>query len=376
MEFYELLGVRKSAAAAEIRRAYQKLARRLHPDLNPGDPVSAERFRAATRAFEVLSDAQRRAAYDRGERPAPPPPPVSAFGFEGFDFSISVHGHQSTTFGDLFSEVFERRHAAGSDGQSERGTDIHLNERLTFDESRHGTERAVTVTRRERCRECEGLGSRSAAESPCLRCEGTGSSRAARGHMVFSRPCVDCGGTGLRRASGCPSCAGSGLETHSEIVRVRIPPGVGDGSRVRIAGKGNSGMRGGEPGDLLITMHVSPHQLFRRDGDDLHVTVPVAIHEAALGARIDVPTPDGPARLRVPPGSQSGQRFHLRSRGMPSIGDGRRGDLVVEIQLVLPKTLDERSKELLREFGRLNEGDVRREPDGSPASPRDSRTTS
>jgi molecular chaperone DnaJ len=177
--------------------------------------------------------------------------------------------------------------------------------------------------------------------------------------MVFSRSCPGCGGTGQQRPRACEPCGGSGQVTRSEAVQIRLPPGVSDGERVRVPGKGHAGLSGGEPGDLYVTVQVSPHPLYRREGDDLHITVPIAIHEAALGARIDVPTPDGGARVRVPPGTQSGQRLRLRERGAPSIRDGRRGDLVVELKLVLPKLLDERSKELLREFGRINGENVR-----------------
>jgi molecular chaperone DnaJ len=177
--------------------------------------------------------------------------------------------------------------------------------------------------------------------------------------MVFSRSCSACAGTGQQRPRPCEPCGGTGQETRSETIKVAIPAGVTEGDRVRVPGKGNAGLRGGAPGDLYITAHVAPHPLFRREGDDLHLVVPIAIHEAALGARVDIPTPEGPARLRVPPGTQSGQRFRLRERGMTSTRDGRRGDLVVEVRLMLPRLLDERSKELLREFGRINGESVR-----------------
>jgi len=182
--------------------------------------------------------------------------------------------------------------------------------------------------------------------------------------MVFSQRCAACEGTGRARPHVCGGCGASGLETRAETVQVAIPAGVADGDQVRVAGKGHAGARGGVPGDLLVTVHVAPHEVFRRSGQDLHVVVSLAIHEAALGARIEVPTPDGPARLRVPPGTQSGQRFRVRERGVPSPVDGTRGDLFVEMRLMLPAVLDERSKELLREFGRLNSEDVRVQ--GSP----------
>jgi molecular chaperone DnaJ len=179
--------------------------------------------------------------------------------------------------------------------------------------------------------------------------------------MVFSKPCGVCGGSGRQRQTRCPTCAGQQIEMRTEPLTIRIPAGVADGARIRVPAKGHVGRNGGDNGDLYVTVHVQPHPLFRREGDDLHLLVPVAVHEAALGAKIEVPSLDGPARLRVPPGTQSGQRFRVRERGLPSALDGRRGDLVVEVRLALPKLLDERSKELLREFGRINNEDVRRE---------------
>ncbi len=218
----------------------------------------------------------------------------------------------------------------------------------------------LTVTRQERCRVCGGSGALPVAEAVCPRCHGTGTLRSARGHMVFSKPCPHCGGTGAERQKPCIQCGGQQVETRVENLSVNVPPGLADGARVRVPGKGHAGRNGGEPGDLYITIHVAAHPVFQRDGDDLRIVVPVAVHEAALGAKVEVPAPDGTARLRVPPGTQSGQRFRIRERGLPSPRDGRRGDLVVEVRLVLPRLLDERSKELLREFGRINHEDVRR----------------
>jgi len=172
--------------------------------------------------------------------------------------------------------------------------------------------------------------------------------------MVFSKPCAQCGGTGAQRQTPCPTCGGQQVEIRTEPLTINIPPGLADGARIRITGKGHSGRNGGATGDLYVDVRVRPHPMFVRDGDDLHLAVPIAIHEAALGAKIDVPSLDGPARLRIPPGTQSGQRFRIRERGLPSPRDGRRGDLVVEVRIALPKLLDERSKELLREFGRIN----------------------
>ena len=178
--------------------------------------------------------------------------------------------------------------------------------------------------------------------------------RSRRGSMVFSKTCDTCGGLGRLAQANCARCSGLGVEMHSETITVRIPAGVGDGARIRVPEKGNVGQRGGRPGDLYITAHVEAHEAFRRDGDDLHTVAAIGVHEAALGAKIEVSAPDGTARLRVPPGTQTGQRFRIRGRGAPSPRDGSRGDLVVEVRIMLPKVLDERSKELLREFGRIN----------------------
>ena len=201
----------------------------------------------------------------------------------------------------------------------------------------------------------------SADERRCPHCHGAGTVKSTRGHMVFSKPCAACGGSGRQRQATCPSCGGQQVEMRSERLTINLPPGLADAARIRVPGKGHAGKNAGGSGDLYVTVHVQPHPLFRREGDDLHIVVPVALHEAGLGARIEVPAIDGTTRVRVPPGTQSGQQFRLRERGAPSPRGGRRGDLVVEIRLVLPKMLDERSKELLREFGRINMEDVRKE---------------
>lgn len=355
MDLYVVLGVSHGATEADIRRAYRRLARRFHPDINPGDRAAAARFRQIVEAYETLVDPARRSRYDSGLSNDAGDRPTS--GFEGFDFSARGADH-AATFGDLFADVLFDRGARRL--SPERGADLHQSAQLGFDEAFAGTTRETPVTRRETCRTCAGTGRTRVGPGPCHTCQGSGAVRSVRGHMVFSRSCPACGGTGQQRPRPCEPCGGTGQETRSETVHVRIPAGVSDGDRVRVPGKGNAGFHGGPPGDLYITVYVAPHPVFRRDGDDFHMVLPIAIHEAALGARIDVPTPDGgSARLRVPPGTQSGQRFRLRDRGAVSTRDGRRGDLVVETRLMLPKVLDERSKELLREFGRINGENVR-----------------
>jgi len=356
MDLYIVLGLSHGATESDIKRAYRRLARRFHPDVNPGDHTAAVRFRQILEAYETLMDPQRRSRYDSGAV-IDADEARRTSGFEGFDFSTRGVDH-SATFGDLFAEVLTARGARPR--TPERGADLHQTVQLGFDEALEGAVRAVTITRRETCRTCGGSGRTRVSPGPCSACEGAGSVRSVRGHMVFSRTCQACGGTGRQRPRPCASCDGAGQETRSEAVQVRIPTGIGDGDRVRVPGKGNAGLHGGAAGDLYIAVQVAASPLFRREGDDVHMVLPIALHEAALGARIDVPTPGGgAARLRVPPGTQSGQRFRLRERGAASVRDGRRGDLVIEVRLMLPKILDERSKELLREFGRINGESVR-----------------
>jgi molecular chaperone DnaJ len=359
MDLYIVLGLQRGASSGEVKRAYRRLARRYHPDINPGDREAAARFRQILDAYETLIDPDRRRRYDSGSL-ARAADEASAFGFAGFDFSgTATADRTATTFGDLFEDVFTRRAARERPDGAEQGADLHLKATLTFQEAWKGTQWPVSVTRQEPCRSCAGSGFHRTVESRCVACEGSGVVRSVRGHMVFSKNCQHCGGSGRLRQLACETCAGLGVETRVDPVSVRIPPGVADGARVRVPGKGHAGVRGGAPGDLYIDVEVRPHPLFQRHGDDLLITVPIAIHEAALGARVEIPTPDGTVRLRVPPGTQSGQRFRLRERGVPSPKGGPRGDLVVEVRLMLPKLLDERSKDLLREFGRINGESVR-----------------
>ncbi len=359
MDLYSLLGLTPEATSADIKRAYRRLARKFHPDINPGDRAAEVRFRQIQEAYETLTDPERRRRYDAAGRVEPRSESAS-FGFEGFDFSVeATFGPAASTFGDLFGGVFRRAAGARGAGGAEQGADLHATAALTFDEAMHGAEKHVTLTRADRCAGCHGTGLVRGYDGPCLQCDGSGAVRTARGHMVFSRPCEACGGAGRQPPRPCPRCGGLGVEAHAETIAVQVPPGIGDGGRLRVPGKGNAGLRGGPAGDLYVTVSVGADPVFRREGDDLHIQVPVAVHEAALGARVEVPTIDGPARVRVPPGTQSGQRFRLRGRGAPSPRDGRRGDLVVEVRLVLPRVLDERSKELLREFGRINRENVR-----------------
>jgi len=326
MDLYIVLGVARGATDGEIKRAYRRLARRFHPDINPGDREAAARFHDVLAAYETLTDPERRRRYDAGQSDAPAGA-SAPFGFAGFDFSAPVHGERATTFGDLFEDVFGRPSRVQRPA-AESGADLHARALLTFEQAWQGAVVPVTLTRQITCAACAGKGARPIKETTCATCQGAGSIRAARGHMVFARNCPSCGGTGVLTQTACDVCHGQGVTTRTDTARVEVPAGIATGAQVRVPGGGHAGVRGGPPGNLLVDVEVQPHPLFHRDGDDVHLTVPVAIHEAALGAKIEVPTPDGTIRLRVPPGTQSGQRFRLRDRGARSLRSDRRGDLV------------------------------------------------
>jgi len=358
MDLYQLLGVRRTASAAELRRAFQKHARRLHPALNPGDPIARQRFEEMSRAFEVLSDPQRRASYDRGEvRPAPRPA-VPDVGFAGFDFSAEVQAG-----GVGFHQIFEGVLAAGVavPGAPARGEDLEQSARISFDEAFHGAVRRLHLVRLAACPSCAGSGDVPMAPQPCEGCAGAGQVRARRGRMIFTRPCRECGSTGVLSRRPCDRCAGEGRSMQTEWAEVAIPAGVREGGRIRLAGQGNAGRRGGPAGDFTLVIHVEPHPLYRRQDDDLHCEVPVTMTEAALGAHVEVPTPDGPVVIEMPAGTQTGQRFRLRKRGMPRPDGPGRGDLYVEARVWVPAVRDDESRELLREFERRNRHDPRRD---------------
>jgi molecular chaperone DnaJ len=357
MDLYEALGVRKSASAADIRRAYQKLARLLHPDLNPGDPRAAERFHVVSSAFAVLSDAPRRAAYDRGESVAVSPG-VPEVGFHGFDFSAEVR-LGGAGFQEIFGNVLRRPVPAQVVGAA-RGEDLEQATTLSFEESFRPTRRRIHLVRQDRCPACQGAGELSVTARPCPTCDGSGQVRSLRGRMVFTRRCGDCGGAGVIANRPCTACASEGRVLRSEWLEVDVPAGASDGSRIRVPGAGNAGRRGGPPGDFILVVQVEPHPFYRREGEDLYVEVTVTMTEAALGAHVEVPTPDGPVTIEVPAGTQSGQRFRLRKRGLPRLGAKGRGDLYVEARVWVPPVTDEASRELLQEFARRNPADPRR----------------
>jgi molecular chaperone DnaJ len=359
MDHYAVLGLAPGASIAEIKRAYRRLARRYHPGINPGDRASEALFHRISEAYETLSDPVRRAQYDSGGAAAGAPRvDPSSFEFAGFDFTVAAHGAQAATFTELFAEVLHPV-APGDRGRPEPGADLHATLTIPFLDALRGGERHVVVTRHEICSGCRGTGHVQTPEGRCPHCHATGTVRWARGHMVFSKACAACGGTGRLRQQRCAVCVGQGRVVRSESVAVLVPPGTPDGARLRVPERGHAGRHGGRTGDLYVDVVVTPHPLFRRAGDDLHLTVPVAVHEAVLGVRIEVPTFDATVKLRIPPGTQNGRQFRLAGRGVPNPA-GLRGDLVVTVELVLPAVVDQRSQELMREFGRINTEDVRR----------------
>ena len=359
MDFYLLLGLGSEATTADIKRAYRRLARRYHPGINPGDREAEALFLRISEAYETLVNPQSRQKYDAsgGRSSGVTAATTRDFEFAGFDFSVAAQGAQAATFTELFADVLHPR--AESQG-SEDGLDLHASLTVSFVEAVKGTRRQVVITRQEICAPCEGRGHVRSQEGRCGHCQGTGKIRWARGHMVFSKACTPCTGTGRLTHQRCVVCGGHGRVVRTEAARVDVPPGIDDGVRLRIPTRGHAGRNGGRTGDLYVTVHVEPHRLFWREGEDLFLQVPLAVHEAVLGTRIEVPSLDGPVRLRIPPGTQAGQRFRLSGRGVPTAA-GTRGDLIVEAMLVLPQVVDERSKELMREFGRLNNEDVRRD---------------
>ncbi len=363
-DYYAILGVPRNAKEQDIKKAYRRLARKNHPDVNPGDKSAEERFKRIQQAYDVLSDPKKRAIYDQygfySENFKEQPGGGSGRGFRegfhtGFDFSgMDFSEAGQTSFRDIFSELFGGGSARRSEEGPAKGEDLEHHLNISFMESIQGLSARMTINRAVACASCEGTGmDRAAAQQTCSRCRGTGQETRSHGFMRFSGPCRACGGTG-RVGGRCGACGGSGRAMTQETITVRIPPGVADGYRMRVPGKGNAGRAGGPPGDLYLIISVRPHEFFRREGNDILCTVPVTVTEAALGTKIEVPSIGGKTLLRIPPGTQSGQKFRLRGKGAPSIRGGLPGNQIVEVRVVVPQVADERSKEILRELARLN----------------------
>ena len=378
-DFYQTLGVARDASADDIRKSYRKLARKYHPDLNPGDKAAENRFKDVQEAYDTLSDEKKRKTYDIGDTAADSGFPggfSSAgtngrtyqspnMGFSGFDFSNSANRstefeesqERSGSFKDMFSQFFR----SGQDEEEpEKGTDLEYAINIDFWQAIKGTTAKIEITRHEVCTTCHGTGQGTGGSVTCPQCNGTGQVAQMAGAMKFSLTCPRCKGTGRLR-NACPTCHGDGRIAHQETVEIRIPPGAQSGSRLRVAGKGNAGSLGAPAGDLYITTRVEPHPFFRREGDNIEIKIPVTVTEASLGAKIEVPTIDGRTLLKVPPGTSNGQKFRLRERGVLNTRNNTRGDQIVEVSLQSVKAQDERTRELLRELAQLHPEDPRAE---------------
>jgi len=394
-DYYEILGVKKSASADDIRKAFRKLARKYHPDVNPGDKAAEEKFKALSEANDVLSDPKKRKIYDQvgfysdnidsatadayaragsggggagqGFSGGSAGGGAQGFDFGGFDFSDMFEPGQNRKAGnsgtggfrDIFSGIFGGRGPSAPEGP-EPGSDLEYQVNVPFWTAIRGGVMRLNITRRDSCPHCHGHGFIESAGT-CPECGGKGQVTQTGGRMKFNVPCPRCHGTG-KNISTCPQCHGEGTVERTEPLEVRIKAGTRDGQRIRVPGKGNAGVHGGPGGDLYVIIRTADHPVFHREGDDIRITVPVSATEAALGAKIEVPTIDGRTLLKIPPGTQSGQKLRLREKGVPSATkEGARGDEIVEVKLTVPMPRDERSKEILRELAKLNPEDPRAE---------------
>ena len=357
-DYYQVLGVARGAVLADIKKAYRKLARKYHPDLNPGDKAAEARFKEIQEAYAVLSDPKKRSQYDQfgaaGETPpGAGPGSRGAPGFEGFDFS----DYGSSTFRDFFENMFGGggRAAAAAAGGPERGEDLQYTMQIGFEDAIHGVQTRIRVNRLAACEPCGGRGHvHGARKRPCPACGGSGRSTVQRGLMKFSASCPACAGTGEAPGEECRTCRGQGAAAKSDLISVRIPAGVDNGSKVRVPGRGNAGRNGGPPGDLYIVIEVAPHPFFKREGADISVRVPITVPEATLGSKVEVPTLWGKTTIRIPPGTRSGQKFRIKDQGAPQAGRKVRGDEFAEVYIVPPPFDDERVREMMKELERIS----------------------
>jgi len=346
-DYYEILGVARGASDADLKAAFRKLAMQHHPDRNPGDRECEHRFKECNEAYEVLRDPDKRAAYDR-------------FGHAAFEHGGGGHGF-GADFGSTFSEIFEDLFGMGGGrrGRSSgrvRGDDLRYNMEITLEEAYGGKTAQIRIPTPVTCEVCSGTGAKAGTQpKACATCNGHGKIRHAQGFFTLERTCPTCHGRGQVIENPCTSCAGSGRVTRERMLSVNIPAGVEDGTRIRLAGEGEAGVRGGPPGDLYIFLSLAPHDFFQRESADLHCRVPISMVTAALGGEFEVPTIDGgKTRVKVPEGTQSGRRFRLTGKGMPVLRSKQAGDMYVQIVVETPQSLTKRQKELLREFDKLS----------------------
>jgi molecular chaperone DnaJ len=371
-DYYELLGVPRKATAKDIRAAFRKLARKYHPDLNPGDKAAEEKFKQLQEAYDVLSDSKKRQMYDQYGFYSDNPPSGDYgagaggaagnvnFDFSGFDFGGGAGSAGGSSFRDLFSQFFGGRGGrSAAEEEAEEGGSLEYQLEIDFWDAVRGGVKKLQITRLDACETCHGTGAVGTPQV-CPACNGTGTIQQNAGKMRFNVPCTRCGGTGKLRTA-CKTCGGEGRVRRTETIDVRIPAGVASGGRVRVPGKGNAGTMGAPGGDLYLVIEVKPHPFFERRGNDIYAKVPVTVSEATLGAKIEVPTIDGRALVRIPPGTNSGRTLRLREKGVPSARNAARGDQYVEIQVVVPQPTDERVRNIMKELETVAPEDPRKD---------------
>lgn len=341
-DFYKILGVEREATGDDIKRAFRKLAHEYHPDKLGGDKEAEEKFKVINEAYETLRDPEKRARYDRFGFAG-----VGAGGFREAGYGADFHDF----FNDVFSDIFGGRRRA----RPERGEDLRYDLTIGFEEAAFGTEKKIKVPRTIECPGCGGSGAR-AGTSPvaCTTCNGAGQVSYQQGFFSISRTCSACNGAGTVIKDPCRNCTGAGKTKHTSSISVNIPPGVDTGSRLRLTGEGEYGTRGGGPGDLYIVLDVKPHPLFKRRDSDIICEVPISFTQAALGSSVEVPSLDGPVKVKIPAGTQTGKVFRLRHKGIASISTGRRGDELVVVKIETPRKLTRAQKELLEEFSKIS----------------------
>lgn len=358
-DLYKVLGVKRGASSAEIKKAYRRLARKYHPDFNSGNEEAESKFKDLSEAYEVLSDDEKRKHYDMFGTTKPMGDAGQGgfdprgFGFQGFDFSGGGGGND---FSSIFSDLFgQGRGQTAREQRPERGMDIQHTVNLSFEEAIHGRTMTLMVERTKTCGQCNGIGEvKSSSKRTCSSCNGTGKTQTKQSSMVFQTTCRQCQGRGIFDTQSCTGCSGQGILPISEQIKVNIPPGVSNGTKVRVPGKGEAGRLGGPDGDLYLITNVADHPFFERRGNNLYCKVPITFPEATLGAKVTVPTLEGEATIKIPPGTQTGQKFRIRGKGVPAMRGGLAGDQFVEVNVTVPRLGDERSKELVREFAELN----------------------
>jgi molecular chaperone DnaJ len=349
-DYYEVLGLSRSASDEELKKAYRKLAVRYHPDKNPGDKAAEERFKELGEAYQILSDPDRRAQYDRFGHAA-----FEQGGFGGFDFGAGFED----ILGDLFGDFFGTGRQRGRRSRTSRGQDLQYQLDVTFEEAARGCEKTLSIPRLTPCATCSGSGAKPGTKpTVCQQCRGSGQIRFQQGFFTIAKTCGTCNGQGSVISSPCADCNGAGARRRTHTLSLRIPPGVDTGSRLKLRGEGESGGNGGPPGDLYVLIRAADHPIFVRDGVDVVCEVPVSVVQAALGTKLEIPTLDGPRKLEVPAGTQSGHLFRLRGLGVPDLNGYGRGDQVVRLTVETPRKLSPRQRELLEEFARISGEEV------------------